>query len=137
MSGWWAEQFAHFKLTLTPSFAMSPSSKSIAAMTLSLDAPVIDMVGTPVATGEFDLRLDPSVSMIGVNYLGTLALNLTPVIGMDYTARSTGAFTLSLTPTISMAGAEHYTAQFALSLTPTIGVSAYIKQLPHPIPWTL
>lgn len=137
MSGWWAEQFAHFKVTLTPEIEMNPGSKSIAAMTISLDSPVIGMEARPTSAGEFDLNLAPSLNFIGVNYAGTIALNLTPIIGMDYTARSTGEFTLALTPTIGMVGAEHYTAQFALALTPTIGATAYIKQLPHPIPWTL
>lgn len=136
MSGWWSEKFAEFALSLEPSLAVDVGSRSTAAMNMTL-SPSICMEYTATSTGEFGLVFDPSVSMVGVNYLGTVALNLTPAIGMLAEGRSTASFGLSLTPTIGMVGGEHYTAAFTLTLTPSIGQIAYIKQLPHPIPWTL
>ena len=105
-------------------------------MNISL-SPTVSMVGSPTATGEFDLLFSPSVTFVGVDYIATVALDLAVAIGMLATANSVGEFTLSLSPVIGMVGAEHYTASFALTLTPTLVATAYVKQLPHPIPWTL
>ena len=95
------------------------------------------MAGASHSTGQFGLTLDPSISLVGVTYVGTLALNMDVAVGMLATGRSTASFDLTLTPTIGMTGVEHYTAAFTLTLTPSIGQIAYIKQLPHPVPWTL
>ena len=136
MSGWWAEHFADFTLGLTPVIAADVRSVSKTAMALEL-TPNIGMDATATSTGEFGLVFDPSLSFAGEAFVGTLALNLDLAVGMLATGTSTGAFDLTLTPTIGMVGAEHYTATFALALTLEVGQIAYVKQLPHPIPWTL
>lgn len=99
--------------------------------------PTLAMEAHGVSTGEFGLVLDPAISLVGEAYVGTVALNLDVAVGMLAAGTSAGAFDLTLTPTIGMTGAEHYTASFALSLTLSVTTAASIKQLPHPIPWTL
>jgi len=136
VSGWWSEQYAYFTMTMTPVVGVDVTSKSIADMDISL-TPEFGMEATATSTGEFGLVFDPSVNMAGVNFVGVLALNLEPAIGMLGGGRSTASFDLTLTPTIGMTGAEHYTAAFTITLTPTISQLAYVKQLPHPVPWTL
>lgn len=137
MIGWWSEQFAAFRVQLTPSVGVDVGSRSTATMDLVV-APSLSMEGAGTSVADFSVTVAPEVTFIGQAYVATIALNLTPTIGMESTAsNSVAAFELSLTPTIGMAGAEHYTAQFAVTVTPTLAATAYVKQLPHPIPWTL
>ena len=137
MSGWWTEQYAHFSVSLALDLTMGVGSVSIADVTLALDSPSLTMDAAPTSTGVLAISLAPEVSFLGVNYNGTVALNLDPILSMEAASHSVGDFTLTLTPEIGMSGVEHYTATFGLTLTPTISTVAYIKQLPHPIPWTL
>lgn len=116
---------------------MGVGSVSIADVTLALDAPSLTMDAAPTSTGVLAISLAPEVSFLGETFLGTVALNLDPILGMEAASHSVGDFTLALTPEIGMTGVEHYTATFGLTLTPEIGQIAYVKQLPHPIPWTL
>lgn len=136
MSGWWSERFASFELKVTPGVAANVHSISVAKMNLPV-TPTFTMAATGQSTAAVDLNLTPSVSFVGVNLLGLFSLNLVPALSFSATGTSTGAFTLGVTPGIGMAGVEHYSAQFGLTVTPTLTTTAYIKQLPHPIPWTL
>lgn len=98
-------------------------------------------INSNTSSGNFNRRNDAKFSarlkFLGSVYIATAALNLDMIVGMDATATSTGSFDLTLTPVIGISGEERYVAEFGLTLTPQIGMVAYIKQLPHPIPWTL
>lgn len=136
MSGWWAEQFAKFELELSPTITTIAEEFYTSPFSLNLTPSIqIDAVG--ISTAELTLNLAPNLSFLGSVYVATAALNLDMIVGMDATATSSGSFDLALTPVIGMGGGERYVAEFILTLTPQLGMIAYIKQLPHPIPWTL
>lgn len=137
MSGWWAERFAKFQLDVEPLIGIAVGSRSTASMNLAV-APELSMEGAGTSTAELVLTIAPEVSITGVAYRETLALNIEPSIAMESPAsNSVAAFELTLTPAIGMSGAEHYTATFTLTVSPSFTATAYVKQLPHPIPWTL
>lgn len=137
VGGWWAEQSERFRLDdFDLEFAAEVTSQSTGAITLSL-TPSISMSATGTSVAAMDLAITPSISFVGLAYVDTISLSLTPSIDMSATATSTGEFTISLTPTIGMAGGEHYISAFDVVLTPTFAASAYVKQIPHPIPWTI
>lgn len=136
MSGWWAEQFARFQLELSPEIGIAGEEAYFNRFSLSF-TPSISIEGRGISTADLAISLESSLSFLSVEYIGTIALDLTPLIAMDAVTHSTATIDLSLTPAIGMTGEERYTAQFGLTLTPTIGQVAYVKQLPHPVPWTL
>ena len=136
MSGWWAEQFARFALEVTPEIGAIAVERYPRTIELSV-TPAVAMEGAGISTTELDVSVLPNVSFIGDSYIKTISLDFVPAINMEAAGTSTAEFSLSVVPTIGIVGGEHYVAAFTLSLTPTIGMIAYIKQLPHPIPWTL
>lgn len=135
-TGWWSERFANFTLEVTPVVSVGGAGVGRAEMNLPVSLSM-SMDGAGISLADMVLNLAPEVSFIGEIYLGTIALDLTPAFGMDAAGTSTAAMDLTVTPSIGMVGAERYTAAFGLTVTPEIGQLAYIKQLPHPIPWTL
>lgn len=99
--------------------------------------PELTMAAAGRSVGDFTVTLAPDVSFVGEQFRGVFALNFEPQIGMVATGTSVADFALTVEPTLTFAGTEHYTAEFAVTVSPSIGAVAYIKQLPHPIPWTL
>ena len=136
MSGWWAERFASFALEVAPTITAAAAPRVQAVVNVPV-SPAFSMQGAGTSTAAMDLVATPDVSFVGVNLLGTVSLNLVSALDMAATGQSTGAFTLALTPTVGMTGAEKYTATFVLTVSPSFAATAYVKQLPHPIPWTL
>lgn len=135
-TGWWTERFANFALEVTPVVSVGGAGIGRAEMNLPVSLSM-SMDGAGISLADMVLNLAPEVSFVGEVYLGTIALDLAPNLGMEAAGTSTAAIDLTITPSIGMVGAERYTAAFGLTVTPEIGQLAYVKQLPHPIPWTL
>jgi len=136
VSGWWSEKFADFRLTVTPDLTMDVTSVSKGTLVVEV-TPSLTMEATGQSVGDFTVTLAPNVAFQGEQFRGVFALNFEPQIGMAAAGRSVADFTLTVTPALTFVGGEHYTAAFAVTVSPSIGATAYIKQLPHPIPWTL
>ena len=134
--GWWAEQYAYFGIELSPAINIAVASSSTGSVNVFLN-PEITMDGVGISVAAMNLSATPLISFAGESYAGVVALDLSLIVGMEAATHSTTDFTLNLTPDIGMVGNEHYTAQFVLTLTPQMGMISYIKQLPHPVPWTL
>lgn len=136
MSGWWAEQFAKFQLEVSPVISFPAEEFYPRSFSLGL-SPSVSMIGSGVSVAELDLSFSSTFGFLGQSYIKTVALDLSPMLGMDAAPISIGAFGLFLSPVIGISGNEFYSSTFTLSLTPSFTALAYVKQIPHPIPWTL
>ncbi len=134
--GWWAEQYAYFGIELSPAINIAVASSSTGSVNVFLN-PAITMGGVGISVAAMNLSATPLISFAGESYAGVVALELSLIVGMEAATHSTTDFTLNLTPNIGMVGNELYYADFGITLTPTLTATAYIKQLPHPVPWTL
>ena len=132
--GWWAERFADFSVDATPSIVFVGAPRATLALSA---APAIDMAAAGTSTAEFSLSAAASVGFVGQRLQGSLTLSAAPGLAMAAAGTSTATLQLAITPAIGMVGSERYGGTLTLGVTPTIGMTAYIKQLPHPIPWTL
>lgn len=136
MSGWWAENYAHFTLAFTPTVTTTGHGKATASVNLPV-SPSFAMAPTSVSTAEMTLPVEASVSFVGVAYRADYALNITPEIGMGAAGTSTAAFNVIITPSFGMTGVEKYTGSFTLAVVPAFPFTGATKQLPHAIPWTI
>lgn len=134
--GWFAEQIAHFTLTLTPkmvdtarkglggdaivevfpTFIFAPSSRSNATFALVLDAQIGAATAVNTSTA---LVVFPSITMQGGSTFAG------PV------------FNLSFSPSIGIAGTEKYTRSLGLSVTPSLGFATGTSGFPYNFPFPL
>lgn len=133
--GWWVEQYAYFGLEMSPSLSVAAAGHSTSPFNISL-SPSVSMTSVGTSTASLDMIATPSISFEGLSYSGVIALNLTPLIGMLGSPIVLADFNLALTPTLTFTAPVAVT-YFGLTLSPTLAATAYVKQIPHPIPWTL
>jgi hypothetical protein len=121
-TGWWAEFYAAFTMTCSPTIGFTASPRFTILIT-----PALTMDGIQRDGGQFALQFGPVIAMgAGTHSTATLNLAVTPTIGMAPILR--GVLALSLSPSIGFAKAEHYAQSFSVNITPALAMPTVAHQ---------